>query len=157
MKKLLLIALLALAGCAKAEPQKKVNEVEEKIIEEEPVQKEEQTVPVVPEEVENQIEEPLLDFSEGIENTEYKIISPEGGVYFYDGRTETYYSSNVLYHYNTPNWSVDDQGFYRDSNGYYVVAASDMPQGTVFACSMGDCVVEDSGCAPGVTDYYVAW
>ena len=84
-------------------------------------------------------------------------LTPQSGVNAYNGRVETYYSSNVLYHYNTSAWTVDDEGFYRTDEGYYVVAASDMPQGTVFEGSKGECIVLDSGCADGVTDYYVAW
>ena len=79
------------------------------------------------------------------------------GVNYHDGRTETYYSSNVLYHYRTSEWTLDEEGFYRDSDGYYVVAASDMEQGTTFEGSKGTCIVLDSGCADGVTDYYVGW
>lgn len=79
------------------------------------------------------------------------------GVNHYAGRTETYYSSNVLYHYLTDEWTLDDEGFYRTDEGYYVVAASDMPEGTVFEGSKGECIVLDCGCAEGVTDYYVAW
>lgn len=78
------------------------------------------------------------------------------GVNYYNGRRETYYSSNVLYHYLTPTWSLDEEGFYR-SGGYYVVAASDMSQGTTFECSKGTCIVLDTGCPAGTTDYYVAW
>ena len=84
-------------------------------------------------------------------------LTPSGGVYYYNGRKETYYSSRVLYHYKTPEWSLDSEGFYHDTNGYYVVAASDMPFGTVFDCSKGSCIVLDTGCAAGVTDYYVSW
>lgn len=47
--------------------------------------------------------------------------------------------------------------FYRTNEGYYVVAASDMDQGTTFEGSKGTCIVLDSGCSEGVTDYYVAW
>lgn len=79
------------------------------------------------------------------------------GVNYYDGRRETYYSSNVLYHYRTNEWWVDDEGFYRTDDGYYVVAASDMEQGTVFEGSKGECIVLDCGCADGTTDYYVRW
>ena len=79
------------------------------------------------------------------------------GVNYHDGRTETYYSSNVLYHYRTPEWTLDEEGFYRDSDGYYVVAASDMEQGATFTGSKGECKVYDCGCADGVTDYYVGW
>lgn len=79
------------------------------------------------------------------------------GVNYYDGRRETYYSSNVLYHYRTNEWWVDEEGFYRTDDGYYVVAASDMEQGTVFEGSKGECIVLDCGCADGTTDYYVRW
>ena len=79
------------------------------------------------------------------------------GVNYHDGRTETYYSSNVLYHQDTAQWTLDEEGFYRTDEGYYVVAASDMEQGTTFEGSKGTCIVLDSGCADGVTDYYVAW
>lgn len=84
-------------------------------------------------------------------------LTMSGGVYYHDGRRETWYSSNVLYHYRTSEWTLDDEGFYRDADGYYVVAASDMEQGTVFEGSKGECKVYDSGCADGTTDYYVGW
>lgn len=81
-------------------------------------------------------------------------LTKSGGVNYYNGRTETWYSSNILYHYRTNEWTVDSEGFYRTNEGYYVVAASDMPQGTTFEGSKGTCIVLDSGCASGVTDYY---
>lgn len=84
-------------------------------------------------------------------------LTQQSGVNYYDGRRETYYSSQVLYHYRTPEWTADSEGFYRDSAGRYVVAASDMPQGTVFTGSKGECIVADSGCAANTTDYYVNW
>ena len=83
-------------------------------------------------------------------------ITKAKGVNYFDGRRETYYSSNVLYHYLTPTWTLDAEGFYRDGD-YYVVAASDMPKGTTFSCSKGACIVLDTGCPAGTTDYYVAW
>ncbi len=83
-------------------------------------------------------------------------LTKASGVNYYGGRRETYYSSNVLYHYLTPTWTLDSEGFYRDGD-YYVVAASDMPQGTTFSCSKGACIVLDTGCPAGTTDYYVAW
>ena len=79
------------------------------------------------------------------------------GVIEYDGRRETAYSSQVLYHYRTSEWTPDAQGFYHDADGRYVVAASDMEMGTVFEGSMGECIVLDTGCDAGVTDYYVNW
>lgn len=84
-------------------------------------------------------------------------LTMSGGVYYHDGRRETWYSSNVLRHYRTSEWTLDDEGFYRDADGYYVVAASDLEQGTVFEGSKGKCKVHDSGCADGTTDYYVGW
>lgn len=84
-------------------------------------------------------------------------LTPQSGVNYHDGRTETYYSSNVLYHYRTDEWTVDEEGFYRTDEGYYVVAASDMEEGTTFEGSKGTCIVLDTGCNEGVTDYYVNW
>lgn len=79
------------------------------------------------------------------------------GVRYHDGRTETYYSSNVLYHYRTSEWTVDDEGYYRDSDGYYVVAASDVAQGETLETSKGTAKVYDDGCDDGVTDFYTAF
>lgn len=84
-------------------------------------------------------------------------LTMQGGVNEYDGRTETYYSSNVLYHYRTNEWWLDEEGFYRTDEGFYVVAASDMEQGTTFEGSKGTCIVLDTGCDAGITDYYVNW
>lgn len=81
-------------------------------------------------------------------------LTQESGVNYYNGRIETYYSSNVLYHQDTDQWTVDEEGFYRTDEGYYVVAASDMPQGTTFEGSKGTCIVLDSGCSENITDYY---
>lgn len=111
----------------------------------------------VEEDVQNQSVE-----EQSVDNYDYsQNISPgltqESGVNYYNGRTETYYSSNVLYHYRTNEWTVDDEGFYRTNEGYYVVAASDMPQGTIFEGSKGTCIVLDSGCNENITDYYVSW
>ena len=76
------------------------------------------------------------------------------GVRYHDGRTETYYSSNVLYHHRTGEWTVDDEGYYRDADGYYVVAASDIAEGETLETSKGTAKVYDSGCDDGVTDFY---
>ena len=86
-------------------------------------------------------------------------LTPFTGVNNYDGQLETYYSSNVLYHQDTSNWTVDDEGFYRTDEGYYVVAANDgqYSYGDTYEGSKGTCQVLDSGCAYGTTDYYVNW
>ena len=84
-------------------------------------------------------------------------LTRSGGVNNYNGRRETYYSSNVLYHHRTGEWTQDSEGFWRDADGYYVVAASDKAQGSTFTGSKGECKVYDSGCAAGTTDYYTGW
>ena len=79
------------------------------------------------------------------------------GVREYNGRTETWYSSNQLYHKDTANWSVDDEGYYRDDQGRYVVAASDVPEGSEIETSKGTGIVLDGGCEDGVTDFYTCF
>ena len=91
------------------------------------------------------------------ENEGGQTINAYDGIYWYGDRLETYYSSSVLYHWRTPEWWVDDNGFYRTEDGYYVVAASDYEQGTIIDTSMGPAQVLDSGCPYGVTDFYVVW
>ena len=70
---------------------------------------------------------------------------------------ETAYSSNVLYHYRTSEWQPDEFGFYRTSDGYYVVASNEYEEGTVIETSRGEAMVLDGGCDAGVIDFYVDW
>ena len=74
-----------------------------------------------------------------------------------DSDTETWYSSNALYHYRTSEWTPDDEGYYRDSEGYYVVASDDYPEGSVVTTSKGEAKVYDSGTDSGNIDMYVNW
>ena len=76
------------------------------------------------------------------------------GVIYQNGIRYTYYSSNVLYHYRTPEWNAGSDGIYRDSAGYIVVASSDQPQGSVVSTPFGAGKVYDSGCASGTIDIY---
>lgn len=76
------------------------------------------------------------------------------GVRDYNGTTETWYSSNQAYHHRTGEWIADDEGYYRDSEGYYVVASKDHAEGEVFDTSKGKAKVYDGGCDRGVTDFY---
>lgn len=85
------------------------------------------------------------------------VITKEGGVNEYGGTTETWYSSNVQRHCRTDEWELDEEGFYRTGDGYYVVASSDLEEGTVIETSKGEAMVLDSGCDPGVVDFYVGW
>ena len=70
---------------------------------------------------------------------------------------ETAYSSNVLYHYRTSEWSPDEYGFYRTDDGYYVVASNDYPEGTVIETTRGEAMVLDGGCDNGIVDFYTNW
>lgn len=74
-----------------------------------------------------------------------------------DSDTETWYSSNQAYHYRTGEWSTDDEGYYRDSEGYYVVASNDYEQGSVVNTSKGEAKVYDDGTYSGNIDFYVGW
>lgn len=76
------------------------------------------------------------------------------GVIYQNDIRYTYYSSNVLYHYRTPEWNAGSDGIYRDSAGYIVVASSDHSQGSVVSTPFGAGKVYDSGCASGTIDIY---
>lgn len=84
-------------------------------------------------------------------------LTRSGGVNWHNGRKETWYSSSTLYHKDTASWTVDSNGVYRDQDGYVVVAASDLPYGSIVDTSFGAGRVLDSGCPAGVSDIYVAW
>ena len=85
------------------------------------------------------------------------VLTKEGGVNYYNGSRETWYSSNQLYHYRTSEWTAGADGVYRDKDGYVVVARSDMAQGATLETSLGTGKVYDSGCANGTTDIYTKW
>lgn len=74
-----------------------------------------------------------------------------------NGTTETAYSSNVLYHYRTNEWTPDEYGFYRTEDGYYVVASNEYEEGTVIETSRGEAMVLDGGCDAGYIDFYTNW
>ena len=74
-----------------------------------------------------------------------------------NGTRETAYSSQVLYHYRTSEWTADEYGFYRTDEGYYVVASNDYPEGTVIETTRGEAMVLDGGCDNGIVDFYTNW
>lgn len=76
---------------------------------------------------------------------------------WYNNHKETYYSSNVLYHYKTDEWTPDDEGFYKTNEGYYVVASSEYKEGTIIDTGKGQAIVLDSGCEEGIVDFYTNW
>lgn len=76
------------------------------------------------------------------------------GVLYANGYRYTYYSSNQLYHYMTPQWILGADGIYRDNNGYVIVASSTHSQGTTVPTPFGTGIVRDSGCAKNTIDIY---
>ena len=79
---------------------------------------------------------------------------------YYDGRKETYYSSQVLPHYRMDEWTVDEEGFYRDSQGRYVVGVGideGYSIGDEIETGKGTAVVMDYGYTIGITDFYTDW
>lgn len=77
------------------------------------------------------------------------------GVWYDENYRYTWYSSNVLHHYRTDEWTAGSDGIYRDADGYVVVASSDHPQETVIeGTPFGACKVYDTGCPSGTLDVY---
>ena len=79
---------------------------------------------------------------------------------WYDGYLETYYSSNTMRHYRTDEWTVDDEGFYRDDQGRYIVGvdiAEGIDIGTEVETGRGTAVVMDYGSGAHVHDFYTNW
>ena len=142
----------------------KLAELEEQRIAEEQAQQEQEYY-------EEEYYEPVYyDYSEpyyggGTYYAEYSDAYGSDGVTrempgWYDGYLETYYSSNVLYHYRTPEWTVDEEGFYRTDEGYYVIGVDineGIPIGTVVDTGKGEAVVMDYGSGAHVHDFYTNW
>lgn len=79
---------------------------------------------------------------------------------YYDGHVETYY--NASSHFMAGEWTLDDEGYYRDSDGRYVIGVGiddmdSMPYGTVVQTGKGEAVVFDYGTATGVHDFATNW
>ena len=92
-------------------------------------------------------------------STSTKKLTKRGGVNYFNGRKETWYSQRVLPGggLKIPGRHVGAGGLIKDKDGYIVVAASDLPKGTVTQTSLGAAKVYDSGCAVGTTDIYTDW
>lgn len=87
------------------------------------------------------------------------VLTRSGGVNYYNGRKETWYSQRVLPGggLDIPGRHVAEDGTIRDADGYICVAASDLPKGEVVETSLGTGKVYDTGCAAGTTDIYTDW
>lgn len=130
------------------------NPVEEAAVDEEPsAQVAEETVIVEEQLVDEKGYEsdgPVASFGY-ISGSTFKYM----GVVYYNNTRFTYYSSNAAYHYRTPEWTPDADGFYRDSNGYYVIAHNTLPHGSVVETPWGLGMVYDYCGTPGTIDMYV--
>lgn len=93
------------------------------------------------------------------QSTDEGVLTRSGGVNYYNGRKETWYSQRVLPGggLDIPGRHVAEDGTIRDEDGYICVAASDLEKGTVVETSLGTGKVYDSGCAAGTTDIYTDW
>ena len=89
---------------------------------------------------------------EGVGGADFREI----GRVEYNGREETWYSSNVLRHYRTDEWTADEDGFYRTSEGLFVVATDAYPYGEIIETSRGPAQVLDCGCGWAI-DFYTNW
>ena len=84
---------------------------------------------------------------------------------WHDGYLETYYDASG--HYMAGEWELDDEGFYRDSDGRYIVGvdiADTNPEtgqpyqyGDVVETGRGEAVVYDFGSGAKVHDFATAW
>lgn len=87
------------------------------------------------------------------------VLTRSGGVNWFNGRRETWYSQRVLPGggLRIPGRYVHSDGTIRDADGYICVAASDLPYGSIVETSLGTGKVYDTGCAAGTTDIYTNW
>ena len=87
------------------------------------------------------------------------VLTRSGGVNYFNGHTETWYSERVLpgYGLNIPGRHTDENGLVRDGDGYICVASSDYSNGTIIETSLGMGKVYDCGCPSGIIDIYTNW
>lgn len=101
-----------------------------------------------------------LQYSAPYNITDNKLTR-RGGVAYYNGHKETWYSQKVLPGggLKIPGRHVADDGTIRDGEGYICVAAdpSYYPKGATLMTSLGPAKVYDCGCAYGIIDIYVNW
>lgn len=88
-------------------------------------------------------------------------LTRSGGVYYYNGHKETWYSTNEAGGKTTavpiPGKHVADDGTIRDEDGYICVASSDLKMYSIVMTSVGPGKVYDTGCSHGTIDVYTNW
>ena len=88
-----------------------------------------------------------------------KHLTKRGGVCYFNGYKETWYSQQVLpgKGLKIPGRHVDSQGLVKDKNNYIVIASNNLSKGTVITISLGKAKVYDHCPTPGVIDVYTNW
>ena len=76
------------------------------------------------------------------------------GVVYWGGKKWTWYSSRVLRHYKTSEWTLGADGVYRDSAGRIICASCDYAMGTQIATPWGAGIVLDVCPTSGTVDVY---
>jgi uncharacterized protein YpmB len=125
------------------------------------------TVTAIPEnvrEAKRQLEEKKIE--EKTEEPERTVpagghLTRSGGVYYFNGHKETWYSTNEAAGQNTavpiPGKHVDENGIIRDGDGFVCVASSDHAFYSIVETSWGLAKVYDCGCSHGMIDIYTSW
>lgn len=91
--------------------------------------------------------------------TTFPNLNSYNGVNYFGGVKQTYYSSNRAPHMNIDQWHTDRRGFWRDSEGYIVIAYTmTLPYGSIIPLGE-NCwgKVLDHCPTEGVVDVYVQW
>lgn len=88
-------------------------------------------------------------------------LTRSGGVYYFGGHKETWYSTKERSGQSTavpiPGKHADNNGIIRDSDGYVCVASSDHRIYSIVETSWGPAKVYDTGCRHGTVDIYTTW
>ena len=88
-------------------------------------------------------------------------LTRSGGVYYYNGHKETWYSTREKGGQTTarsiPGKHADENGIIRDGDGYICVASSDLAFYSIVETSLGTGKVYDCGCSSGTIDIYTTW
>lgn len=79
------------------------------------------------------------------------------GTFRANGWRWTWYTSRQLYHKNTKQWFLCDDGFYRTSDGYIVVASQHHEKGTIIDTPFGKGIVLDWCGTEGTIDIYTRY
>lgn len=87
------------------------------------------------------------------------VLTKDGGVNEYNGRTECWYSQKTVPNedLDIPGRTVDKYGLVRDERNFLVLASGDYPYGTIVQTSLGVGKVYDVQCASGIVNIYTDW